>query len=98
MQNQNSGNKAVTDDGGKTWKLISEKSGFGYASCIQYVPNSQAKQLVSIGASGLQYSSDRGENWKQLLKDKSLYTIRFQNDSTAIAAGKNKIIRIRFNK
>ncbi len=92
----NRGNKAITSDGGRTWKLVAENSGFGYASCVQYVPNSLAKQLVCVGASGLQYSSDSGVHWTQLLKDKGLFTIRFQNDSTAFAAGKDKLIRIRF--
>ena len=94
--NQNFGNKAITNDGGKTWKLIAEKKGFGYASCIQYVPNSKGKQLVCVGASGLQYSSDSGENWQQLSTDKDLYTIRFMNDSTAIGAGKSKIVKFSF--
>ena len=93
---QNFGNKAVTKDGGKTWNLIAEKRGFGYASCIQYVPNSDGKQLVAVGASGLHYSSDSGENWKQFSTDKDLYTIRFLNDSTAIAAGKDKIVKVNF--
>ncbi|MGK4568640.1 WD40/YVTN/BNR-like repeat-containing protein [Flavobacterium sp. 3HN19-14] len=96
--NNNSGNKAITKDGGKTWQLIAEKSGFGFASCVQYVPNSDGKALVSVGASGLQYSSDSAKTWKQLLNDNSLYTIRFIDDSTAIAAGKYQIIRIRFMK
>ena len=94
--NQNFSNKAVTNDGGKTWKLVAEKEGFGYASCVQYVPNSKGLQLVSVGASGLYYSSTSGEKWSKLLDDSSLYTIRFVNDSTAIAAGKNKIIRLHF--
>lgn len=93
---QNFGNKAITKDGGKTWKLIGEKEGFGYASCVQYVPNSNAKQLVCASASGLYYSSNSGEKWNKLLDDSTLYTIRFMNDSTAIAAGKNKIIRVNF--
>lgn len=97
-QQQNFGNKAMTRNGGKTWKLVGENQGFGYASCVQFVPNGKGKQIVSVGASGLQYSSDFGSTWKQLLKDATLYTIRFQNDSTAFAAGKNKIIRIQFKK
>lgn len=96
--NQNFGNKAITSNGGKTWRLIAEKKGFGYASCVQYIPNSQGKQLVSVGASGLYYSADAGENWKEFLSDKDLFTIRFLNDSTAIAAGKNKIIKVNFKR
>lgn len=94
--NQNFDNKATTNDGGKTWKLIAENKGFGYASCVQYVPKSKGKGIVVVGASGLYYSSDGGVNWGQFSQDPSLYTIRFVNDTTAIAAGRNKMIRIRF--
>lgn len=95
---QNSGNKALTINGGKTWSLVSENSGFGYSSCVQFVPESGGKQLVTLGYSGLNYSSDNGMTWKQLLNDKDLHTIRFINNSTAIAAGKNKIVKVLFKK
>ena len=96
--NQNFGNKAITTDGGKTWQLEAENEGFGYASCVQYVPKSNGKGLVSVGASGIYYSSDRGNSWKRLAEDSSLFTIRFIDEKTAIAAGKNKMIRLRFSK
>ena len=96
VQEQNFQNKAMTLDGGKTWKLIGENIGFGYASCIQFVPNSEGKQLVSVGTSGLYYSSDSGKSWKQFSTDKTLYTLRFLNKTTAFAAGKDKIIKIEF--
>jgi hypothetical protein len=54
---------------------MAENQGFGYASCIQYIPNSDGKSLVSVGVSGLYYSYDSG-NWKQLATDSSLFTIR----------------------
>ena len=95
-QNQNFQNKALTIDGGKTWKLVGENIGFGYASCVQFVPNSNGEQLVSVGTSGLYYSKDKGTTWKQLSSDNSLFTIRFIDNKTAIAAGKDKIIRIFF--
>lgn len=96
--NQNFGNKASSDDGGKTWNLRAENQGFGYASCAQYVPGGKGKALVVVGASGLYYSSDSGNTWKQLSKDSSLFTIRFIDNHTAIAAGKNKMVRIVFKK
>jgi len=95
---QKSGNKALTINGGKTWTLVSENSGFGYSSCVQFVPNSGGKQLVALGYSGLNYSSDNGTTWKQLLNDKDLHTIRFIDNNTAIAAGKNKIVKVLFKK
>lgn len=95
---QDSGNKAITRDGGKTWQLVSENAGFGYASCVQFVPGGGGKELVCVGASGLHYSADGGLTWTKLLDDKTIYTIRFLNENTAFAAGKDKIIRIRFKK
>ena len=94
--NQNFQNKAITLNGGKTWKLVGENQGFGYSSCIQFVPESEGKQLVSVGANGLFYSFDSGKNWKQFSKESSFYTIRFLNKTTAIAAGKNKVVKITF--
>ena len=96
IPNQNSGNKIRTEDGGKRWKLIAENRGFGYASCVQFVPESHGKQLVSVGATGLYYSSDAGESWKQLLESPNLYTIRFIDVKTAIAAGKDCLLRLHF--
>lgn len=93
---QNYDNKAISFDSGKNWALTAQNQGFGYASCVQYVPNSGGKELVSVGATGLYYSSDGGSSWKQLASDSSLFTIRFIDHSTAVAAGKNKMIRIRF--
>jgi len=98
VPNQNFANKARTNDGGKTWKLVAENQGFGYASCVQYVPESSGKQIVSVGASGLYYSADSGNSWKQFSTDATLYTIRFLDNHTAVAAGKNKMIRIAFKK
>ncbi|NNT71441.1 oxidoreductase [Flavobacterium sp. IMCC34852] len=96
--NQNFQNKAITTDGGKTWKLIGENTGFGYASCVQFVPKSKGKGIVSVGANGLHYSADGGYTWQQLSTDPTLYTIRFLDKDTAFAAGKDKIIKIEFKK
>lgn len=94
--NQNFDNKAVTYDGGKTWKSIANNVGFGYTSCVQYVPKSRGNGIVTVGASGFYYSPDAGKNWMQFSQDKSLLTVRFLNENTAIAAGNNKMIRIHF--
>lgn len=95
---QNFQNKAITKDGGKTWNLIGENTGFGYASCVQFIPKSKGKGIVSVGATGLHYSADGGHTWKQFLTDPTLYTIRFLDEDTAFAAGKDKIVKIEFKK
>ena len=97
LRNQNFSNKAITTDGGKTWNSIAENQGFGYASCVQYFPKSNGKKLVSVGASGVWITTDSGLFWKQVSTDSSLNTIRFIDKNTAIAAGQNKMIRIKFN-
>ncbi|MBU2905437.1 oxidoreductase [Arenibacter algicola] len=92
----NKGNKAITTDGGKTWKLIANGKLPNFRSCVQFVPNSMGKSLIAIGFEGIAYSHDTGENWKQL-SDESFYTLRFMNDTTAYAAGKGRIAKLIFH-
>ncbi|MFS4492175.1 oxidoreductase [Maribacter sp. 2308TA10-17] len=91
----NSANKAMTFDGGKTWELIADGKNPQYKSCVQFVPNTSGKEIVALGFTGISYSSDQGNSWKQL-SDESFYTIRFLNDSIAYAAGKNRIAKLVF--
>ena len=95
-QNDNAANKAITNDGGKTWELIAQNEGFGYASCIQFVPGKKGNEIVCVGGTGLYYSYDRGKTWVKMLDDTDLLTLRFVNQKSAIATGKNRIIRLDF--
>ncbi|TDS15400.1 sortilin (neurotensin receptor 3) [Maribacter caenipelagi] len=88
-------NKAITKDGGKTWRLVADGNEPGYKSCVQFIPGTNGTGLVVVGFTGITYSSDMGESWKELSKE-SFYTIRFQNDSIAYAAGKNRISKLVF--
>ncbi len=92
----NTANKALTEDGGKTWQLIADGQNPQYKSCIQFAPNSEGNGMVAIGFTGISYSADRGATWEQLSDDESFYTIRFLNDSVAYAAGKNRIAKLVF--
>lgn len=95
-QENNSQNKALTLDGGKTWQLVADNKGFGYASCIQFVPGKKGNEIVCVGGTGLHYSYDKGKSWIKLLNDTDLLTIRFINEKSAIATGKNRIVRLDF--
>ena len=97
-QSDNGANKAITFDGGKSWRLVSKNAAFGYASCVQFVPDSNGEKLVSVGTSGVYYSQNQGENWTKISNDSDLYTLRFQNKSSFFAAGKNKLIRVQLKK
>lgn len=91
----NSANKAITTDGGKTWRLIAEGKNPGYKSSIRYVPGGEGKEIVAVGFSGISYSADEGETWKEI-SDEGFYTIRFVNDTVAYAAGKNRLAKLIF--
>lgn len=91
----NSANKAITNNGGKTWELVGEGQEPGYKSSVRYVPNSEGKYVLATGFTGISYSVDGGEHWKQL-SEEGFFTLRFVNDSTAYAAGKGRIARLDF--
>ena len=86
----NVANKAITNDGGKTWQLVSNGKEPGYKSCVQYVPNTKGNELFAVGSTGVSFSNDGGQSWKKVT-DEGYYTIRFVNENFAWLAGKNKI-------
>ena len=88
-------NKLATDNGGRTWTFMASGEYPGYKSCVQYVPGRDGRDLVAIGFTGIAYSKDRGVSWKQL-SESGFYSLRFVDDSTAIASGKGRIARLRF--
>lgn len=92
---RNTANKAITTDGGHTWNLMADGAVPNYRSCIQFVPGTAGKGMVALGFTGIVYSSNQGVSWSQL-SDESFFTLRFQNDSIAYAAGRNKIAKLNF--
>ncbi len=88
-------NKAITKDGGKTWRLFADGKEPGYKSSIRYVPNSNAQGIIASGFTGVHYSHDGGENWKKL-SNEGFYTLRFINDTSAYAAGKGRVAKLIF--
>ena len=92
----NRANKIRTTDGGQTWQLVADGQPPGYKSCVQYIPHSGGYDLVAVGFTGIAYSNNGGETWAALSKE-GFYTLRFLNDSTAYAAGKNRIGKLSFN-
>lgn len=93
---ENTKNKALTINSGQSWSLLGDGQGFGYSSCIQFVPESGGILIVSVGPQGIYFSDDIGIFWKKISNDTDLYTIRFIDKKTAIAAGKNKIVKLKF--
>lgn len=88
--NKNFSNKAITNDGGKTWTLVANGKNPTYKSCVQYVPNTNGKEIFTVGKTGISYSNDAGHTWKEVSKE-SFYTIQFVNRNMAWLGGNNKI-------
>lgn len=94
-QAYNQGNKAITKDGGKTWKLLSNGKGPGYRSSVRFVPGSKGLGIVAVGSLGISYSPDQGETWEELSPE-GFYALEFVNDTLAFASGRNKISKLIF--
>lgn len=86
----NKANKAITTDGGKTWQLVSDGQNPNYKSCVQYVPDTQGKEVFAVGKTGISYSNDGGLTWKEVSKD-GYYVIQFVDRYHAWLAGNQKI-------
>lgn len=93
-KNDNQANKAITEDGGNTWTLISDSSGPGYRSSVKFVPHGNGDEIMAVGSPGVSYSYDRGQTWSELSKE-GYFAIEFVNDSIAFASGNNKIDKLR---
>ena len=89
-------NKAITNDGGKTWHLIADGQHPDYRSCIKYAPNSNGKFILTTGIPGTSYSVDSGKSW-QKIHEEDFYTLDFGSDYKNIwLAGNKKIAKIIF--
>ena len=80
-------NVAVTDDGGKTWKLAPGVGGF--RSVITYFPAANGPSLIALGPSGADISHDNGKTWTASpTPARGLHTFSFaRGTSTGFAAG-----------
>lgn len=95
-ENENTANKAVTTDGGKTWSLVADGQNPNYKSCVQYVPHTDGKEVFAVGKTGVSYSNDGGHTWKEVSKE-GYYIIQFSDQNTAWLAGNRKIGKITLN-
>lgn len=58
-----SANVALTDDGGRSWRLARGPLPPGYLSAVAYVPGTSGRSLVATGLVGTAVSIDGGESW-----------------------------------
>ncbi len=91
---QNKANKAITTDGGRTWTLVADGQDPNYRSCVQYVPNTQGKEVFTVGKTGVSYSKDGGLTWTKVSGD-SYYSIQFVDRNFAWLSGYEKLGKLR---
>lgn len=79
-------NKAITTDGGTTWKLMEQGSGPGYCSDIMFIPDTEGQELIAVGTNGIWWSGDLGKSWDKL-SDEGFYTVAMQNKNQGMLMG-----------
>lgn len=87
---------AVSNDGGKSWKVPSVFPPSGFNSCVKYVPETMGKYLLAVGTERSNYSNDGGHTW-QLLDTMPYHTLDFEpGGKFGWAAGSDgRVARIR---
>ena len=88
--NENKANKAITNDGGKTWTLVADGDVPNYKSAVKYIPGTKGKEVIAVGKTGVSFSNDGGKTWKDISKD-GYYAIDFVDKNTAWLSGHQKI-------
>ncbi len=63
---------------------------------MQYVPNTNGKEIFAVGKTGVSFSNNGGHTWKEVSKD-SYYAIQFVDKNTAWLSGHQKIGKLVLN-
>ncbi|MCX8524503.1 glycosyl hydrolase [Chryseobacterium formosus] len=90
-QEANLNNIATTNDGGETWQIQASGKNAGYTTCVKIKPNSNGKEIISVGDQHISYSSDFGKTWKKISDEKGFYVCKWIDKNTVVLAGKDKI-------
>lgn len=89
-------NKAITMDGGKTWEVVAANTAPKYVSCVQYIPETEGKEVIAVSTNGIFYSNDSGKHWDKV-SDEAFYSIRMATKNTAWLSGDGIIAKMNIN-
>jgi photosystem II stability/assembly factor-like uncharacterized protein len=81
-----------SSDRGQTWKAAKTPPQ-GYKSCVEYVSE---KELVACGTTGVDFSTDSGEDWKSITRE-GYHVCRKAKDGKAVylAGANGRVARLR---
>ncbi|WP_415326703.1 WD40/YVTN/BNR-like repeat-containing protein [Chryseobacterium sp. MMS23-Vi53] len=90
-QDANINNIATTNDGGETWQIQASGKNAGYTTCVKIKPNSNGKEIISVGDQHISYSSDFGKTWTKISDEKGFFVCKWVDENTVVFAGNGKI-------
>ena len=96
-QAENINNIATTNDGGETWQIQASGKNGGYKTCVKFRPKSKGKDIIAVGDQNIEFSNDYGKTWKIISEEKGLYACEWIDENSLVFAGKNRIIKMKFN-
>jgi photosystem II stability/assembly factor-like uncharacterized protein len=89
-------NAMLSDDGGKSWRLITKEDGsapFPFRSCVGYVDENT---LVTVGPSGGEISRDGGNTWQALRGEGGFHTFDIAGGVVWAAGADGQVGRLEF--
>lgn len=90
-------NKAITSDGGISWHAVGTGQPPHYVSCIQYIPNTEGKEVMAVSTNGIFYSKNAGKDFTKIADD-GFYSLRFVDRNTAWLSGNEQVALMHINK
>lgn len=91
----NTNNIATTRDGGRTWQVQASGKNAGYSTSVRFRPGTRGREILAIGDRHISLSKDFGQSWQQISDEKNLYAAEWVDKNTIIAAGKDRILKIK---
>jgi photosystem II stability/assembly factor-like uncharacterized protein len=88
---------AISDDGGRTWKLVQPPPFDGAVFGLSYVPD-RGHTVVITGPAGAAWSGNEGENhWNRLPGVEGFWAVAFANSNVGWLVGtEGRILKVRF--
>ncbi|UFH32166.1 glycosyl hydrolase [Chryseobacterium sp. C-71] len=96
-QDANVNNIATTNNGGESWQIQASGQNAGYMTCVKIKPESKGKEIIAVGDQHISYSSDFGKTWKKISDEKGLFVCEWIDKNTVVFAGKDRIVKMKFN-
>jgi photosystem II stability/assembly factor-like uncharacterized protein len=90
-------NVAISNDGGRTWRLVEGTPFGGAAFGLSYIHGAPARGVVITGPNGAAWSDDEGHSWQRLAGVKAYWAVAFANPGAGWLVGtEGRILKVSF--